>query len=207
MAGRFRGYLPVVIDIECGGFNPATDAILEIAAVILHMDEEEKLIPKETHFYRVKPFPDANLEPASLKFTGIDPFHPLRIAHPEHEVMKEMFKIIRKAMKEEHCTRAILVGHNAHFDHSFINAAVERNQIKRNPFHPFSSLDTASMSALVFGQTVLSRACECAGFDFDNESAHSAKYDAEKTADLFCHMINQWKNMGGWHSAGNAKDQ
>jgi len=195
---RFRGYLPIVIDVECGGFNNQTDAILEIAAVTVGMDEHGILEPEDTWFYRVEPFPGANLEDSALKFTGIDPFHPLRIAHKEPEVFREMFKNIRKKMKSEHCTRAILVGHNAHFDQGFVNAAAERNNLKRNPFHPFSNLDTASLSALAFGQTVLSRACECAGIDFNNEEAHSARYDAEKTAELFCHIVNRWQELGGW---------
>jgi len=187
-----------VVDVECGGFNNQTDAILEIAAVTVGMDENGLLKPEDTWFFRVKPFPGANLEESALKFTGIDPHHPLRIAHEEPEVFRELFKNIRKKMKAENCTRAILVGHNAHFDHGFVNAAAERNSMKRNPFHPFSSLDTASMSALAFGQTVLSRACEAAGIDFSNEEAHSARYDAEKTAELFCYIINRWHALGGW---------
>ena len=198
LANRFRGFLPVVVDVECGGFNNQTDAILEIAAVTVGMDENGLLKPEDTWFFRVKPFPGANLEESALKFTGIDPHHPLRIAHEEPEVFRELFKNIRKKMKAENCTRAILVGHNAHFDHGFVNAAAERNSMKRNPFHPFSSLDTASMSALAFGQTVLSRACEAAGIDFSNEEAHSARYDAEKTAELFCYIINRWQALGGW---------
>jgi len=198
MAGRFRGYLPVVVDVECGGFNNKTDAILEIAAVTVGMDENGLLHPEDTWFYRVQPFPGANLEESALKFTGIDPYHPLRIAHPEPEVFKDLFKNIRRKIKDEHCTRAILVGHNAHFDLGFVNAAAERNNMKRNPFHPFSGLDTASMSALAFGQTVLSRACEAADMDFSNEEAHAARYDAEKTAELFCIIVNKWLTLGGW---------
>ncbi|MDT8399946.1 MAG: ribonuclease T, partial [Pseudomonadales bacterium] len=174
------------------------DAILEIAAVILGMDDKQTLMPEATHFYRVKPFKGANLEAAALKFTGIDPHHPLRIAHPEEEVFKDMFSHIRHKMKNEGCTRAILVGHNAHFDHGFVNAAAERHGIKRNPFHPFSSLDTASISAVGLGQTVLARACESAGIAFDPNAAHSARYDAEKTAELFCHIVNRWRDLGGF---------
>lgn len=198
MARRFRGYLPVVVDVECGGFNANTDAILEVGAVILGMDAEENIVPESTHFYRVKPFEGANLEEAALKFTGINPHHPLRIAHDEGTVLKDLFGHIRKKMKADHCKRAILVGHNAHFDHGFIKAGAERQNIKRNPFHPFSSLDTASISALVFGQTVLARACESARIDFDKNEAHTARYDAEKTAELFCLAINRWKALGGW---------
>lgn len=198
MARRFRGFLPVVVDIECGGFNASTDAILEIAAVTLKLNDAHFLEPDTTHFYRVVPFPGANLEEAALKFTGINPHHPLRIAHPEVDVFRDMFQHIRARMKAESCKRAILVAHNAHFDHGFIRAAAERHSLKRNPFHPFSSIDTASMAALCYGQTVLARACVAAGLPFDPEAAHSARYDAEKTADLFCRMVNRWQELGGW---------
>jgi len=195
---RFRGYLPVVIDVECGGFNARTDAILEVAAVIVDFNAEHQLVREATHFYRVVPFEGANIEESALKFTGINPHHPFRIAYPEHKVFQEMFQAIRAKVKSTGCTRAVLVGHNAHFDHGFINAAAERNNLKRNPFHPFSSLDTVSMSAVCYGQTVLARAGEAAGLGFDPNEAHSARYDAEKTADLFCHMINRWQALGGW---------
>jgi ribonuclease T len=198
LARRFRGFMPVVIDVECGGFNAATDAILEIAAVTVGMNEDGELEPEDTYFYRVEPFEGANIEQSALNFTGIDPYHPLRIAHPEKEVFRDMFSRVRKKMKAEKCRRSILVGHNAHFDHGFVNAAAERHSLKRNPFHPFSSLDTASISALVYGQTVLARACEAANIQFDNNEAHSARYDAEKTAELFCHAVNRWQELGGW---------
>lgn len=196
LARRFRGFLPVVIDVECGGFNAQTDAILEIGAVILGMNEDRQLFAETTHFYRVVPFEGANLEESALKFTGIDPHHPLRVAYPEDEVMRDLFSHIRKKMKLEGCKRAILVGHNAHFDHGFVRAAAERHNLKRNPFHPFSSLDTASISALIHGQTVLARACAAAGIDFDKNEAHSARYDAEKTAELFCDAVNRWQVAG-----------
>jgi ribonuclease T len=201
MARRFRGFMPVVIDVECGGFNCHTDAILQIAAVLLGFNEQGQLVREQTYNYHVVPYPGLKLEEAALKFTGIDPFHPFRIAHPEPEVFRDMFQHIRTKMKLEECKRAILVGHNAHFDHGFVRAAAERHNLKRNPFHPFSSLDTASMSALCFGQTVLARACASAGLGFEPEEAHSARYDAEKTADLFCHMVNRWQQLGGWPPA------
>lgn len=197
IANRFRGYLPVVIDVECGGFNARTDAILEVAAVLVDFNAEGQLVREATHFYRVVPFEGANLEESALKFTGINPHHPLRIAYPEPRAFQEIFQAIRTKVKATGCTRAILVGHNAHFDHGFINAAAERHNLKRNPFHPFSSLDTVSMSALCYGQTVLARVCEAAGLGFDPNEAHSARYDAEKTADLFCTMVNRWQALGG----------
>lgn len=198
LAERFRTYLPVVVDVETGGFNSSTDAILEVAAVVLEMNREGFLCIEQTFFHRVIPFEGANIEDAALKFTGIDPHHPLRVAQPENEVFRTMFKIVREAMKVNRCIRAILVGHNAHFDHSFVNAASKRHNLKRNPFHPFSSFDTASLSGLAYGQTVLSRACGAAGIEFDDKEAHSARYDAEKTAELFCKIVNEWKELGGW---------
>ena len=198
LADRFRTYLPVVIDVETGGFNSKTDAILEISAVILSMDDEGDLVINQTFFSRVIPFDGANIEDSALKFTGIDPYHPLRVARPEKVIFQNMFKLVREAMKSNSCKRAILVGHNSHFDHNFLNAASERNNLKRNPFHPFSSFDTATLSGLAYGQTVLARACDAAEIEFDNNEAHSARYDAEKTAELFCKIVNKWNQLGGW---------
>ena len=198
LSDRFRTYLPVVIDIETGGFNAKTDAILEISAVMLAMDKNNELVIDQSFFSRVIPFEGANIEESALKFTGIDPYHPLRIAKPEKEVFRSIFKIVRESMKVNTCKRAILVAHNSHFDHGFINAAAVRHNLKRNPFHPFSSFDTASLSGLAYGQTVLSRACEVAGIEFEDNKAHSANYDAEKTAQLFCGIVNKWQALGGW---------
>ncbi|MEM9257457.1 MAG: ribonuclease T [Pseudomonadota bacterium] len=198
MRDRFRGFLPVVVDVETGGFNASTDAVLELAASIVRMDEEGQLVIHRTHNYHVLPFEGANIEQSALDFTGIDPYHPFREALPEKEALAEMFRVVRKEIRDQNCTRAILVGHNAHFDAGFINAAVERCNIKRNPFHPFTFFDTASLSGLAFGQTVLARACAEAGIAFDTSEAHSAAYDAERTAELFCEIVNRWKESGGW---------
>lgn len=198
MCDRFRGFLPVVIDVETGGFVASTDGILEIAATIVRMDEDGLLAVHRTHDFHVQPFEGANLEQSALDFTGIDPYHPFREAVTEAEALDELFKILRKEIRDQSCTRAILVGHNAHFDAGFINAAVERCGIKRNPFHPFSHFDTATLSGLAYGQTVLAKACAEAGVAFDNNEAHSAAYDAERTAELFCEIVNRWKECGGW---------
>lgn len=198
LAKRFRGFLPVVVDVETGGFNAATDALLEVAAVTLTMDEEGILLPDQTFACNITPFENANIEPAALDFTGIDIHDPDRESLPEEEALKSLFSPIRKAVKDNHCNRAILVAHNAHFDLGFINAAVARCNIKRNPFHLFSCFDTATLSGLAYGQTVLARACHEAGIGFDNRQAHSAIYDAEKTAKLFCRIVNSWKSLGGW---------
>ncbi|MFZ3154840.1 ribonuclease T [Pseudomonas sp.] len=198
MAARFRGYLPVVVDVETGGFNCATDALLEIAATTIGMDEGGFLYPEHTQFFRVAPFIGANIEQAALDFTGIKLDHPLRMAVTEEHALTEIFRGLRKSLKANSCKRAILVGHNSSFDLGFLNAAVNRTGIKRNPFHPFSSFDTATLAGLAYGQTVLAKACQAAGIDFDGKEAHSARYDTEKTAELFCGIVNRWKEMGGW---------
>ncbi len=198
MARRFRGYLPVVVDVETGGFNAATDALLEIAAVTIGMDEEGLMFPEHTYFFRIEPFAGANIEQAALDFTGIKLDHPLRMAVREEQALGEIFRGIRKSLKANGCKRAILVGHNSSFDLGFLNAAVNRTALKRNPFHPFSSFDTATLAGLAYGQTVLAKACQAAGIAFDGKEAHSARYDTEKTAELFCGIVNSWKQMGGW---------
>ena len=199
MARRFRGFLPVVIDVECGGFNPNTDALLEIAAVLLEIQGDGSLKPGESWRYHVQPFPGAKLEPASLAVTGIDPFHPLRPAISEKDALSRLFKDIRRAMKDNDCTRAILVGHNAYFDLNFLNAAIARTEIKRSPFHPFSSFDTATLAGVAFGQTVLSKALQAAGIAWDSNEAHSAAYDAQQTAELFCAICNKMGAVFGTH--------
>lgn len=201
MSERFRGYFPVVIDVETAGFNAKTDALLEIAAVTLRMDDNGWLFPDECLFFNVEPFEGANLEKSALEFTGIDPSNPLREAVDEGEALKAIFKLIRGSMKAAGCKRAILVGHNATFDHSFLMAAAERAKNKRNPFHPFSTFDTSALGGFVYGQTVLKKACEMAGIEFSDRQAHNAEYDTRKTADLFCTMVNQFKRLGGWPAA------
>jgi len=195
MAQRFRGFLPVVIDVETAGFDARRDALLEIAAVTLEMDADGFVSRKDTFSSHVEPFPGANLDQESLEFTGIDPYNPFRMAVPEEEALELIFKPVRRAIKDSNCNRAVLVGHNASFDLSFLNAAVKRSGIKRTPFHPFSTFDTVSLAGLAYGQTVLARAVQAAGFDWNNEKAHSAVYDTERTADLFCSIINQWNEF------------
>ena len=195
MASRFRGFLPVVVDVETGGFNAKTDALLEIAAVTLRFNDEGRIEPEATHSCHVEPFEGANLEPKALAFTGIDPWHPFRFAKPEREALQEVFLPVRKAVRDSGCNRAILVGHNPLFDLGFVNAAVERTKIKRNPFRPFSSFDTATLGAVAYGQTVLARIAEVAGMTWDEGQAHSAIYDAEQTAEIFCRIVNQWDSF------------
>ncbi len=192
---RFRGYLPVIVDIETSGFNPVENALLEIAAVIPAMNPVGHLSIVEIHASPVKPFPGARLDRAALNFNKIDPHDPERHAFEEKEALQTIFRAVREAVKRNGCLRAILVGHNAAFDLGFLNAAVERTGIKKNPFHPFSTFDTATLCGLAYGQTVLAKAAQAAGMPWDNSRAHSAAYDAEQTARLFCGIVNRWENL------------
>ncbi len=211
MARRFRGFLPVVVDVETGGFNCARDALLQVAAVMIELDDSGRLVRGPTHSYHVKPFEGANIEAAALQVNKIDPWHPLRPAIDERDALQRIFKEVRAGMQRAGCKRAILVGHNSWFDLSFVNAAVARAGVKRSPFHPFSSFDTATLAGAALGQTVLAKAATIAGLGWDNASAHSATYDAERTAELFCTICNelagsfQWaENRArelGWHES------
>jgi len=190
---RFRGYLPVIVDIETAGFNAKKHALLEIAAVIVELNVHHELVVTERYSAHVVPFKNAELDEAALKFNGIDPFHPFRMAIDEKDALNLIFKPIKEAAKRNNCTRAILVGHNPAFDIAFLNAAIHRTQIKRSPFHPFSTFDTATLGGLAYQHTVLAKVAEAAGLPWDNEKAHSALYDAEMTAEVFCKIFNRWK--------------
>ena len=194
VAGRFRGFYPVVVDVETAGFNPEQDALLEVAVVFLETDPDGVWGPLESISKHIQPFPGANLDQAALEFTGIDPDHPFRkeIAVSEKEALRDIFQAAKRLIRQHGCTRAILVGHNPAFDLGFINAAANRSGLKRNPFHPFSAFDTATLGGLAYGQTVLSRAVQAAGLEWEEEEAHSALYDAERTAELFCNIVNLW---------------
>ncbi|WP_018973417.1 ribonuclease T [Rudaea cellulosilytica] len=194
-AERFRGFLPVVVDVETGGFDNERDALLEIAASVVRMDENGNVHPDTVVSTHVVPFPGANIDPRALEITGIDPTHPFRAAVEEREALDLIFRPIRRALREYECSRAVLVGHNASFDLGFLNAAIRRVGYKRSPFHLFSCFDTATLGGLAYGQTVLSRAVQAAGFEWNEAEAHSAVYDAERTALLFCAIVNRWKAM------------
>lgn len=194
---RFRGFLPVVVDVETAGFNASTDALLEMAVVTVKMDNQGQVKRDQTFDRNILPFQGANIEQSALKFIGMeDPFHPFREAIPEKQALIELFDPINKQLKATGCTRAILVGHNAFFDLNFVLQAAERHKLKC-PFHKFSTFDTVSLAGLAYGQTVLARAAKAAGLDWDNNKAHSAVYDTEQTADLFCKIVNQWPIFEG----------
>jgi ribonuclease T len=197
LAHRFRGFLPVIVDVETAGFEPSKHALLEIAAVPVLLDSEGFFRPGATIACHVAPFSGAQFDPRALEFNGIDPHHPFRFAKPELEALEHIFKPIRLLIKTQQCSRAILVGHNPFFDLSFLKAAIDRCNIKRHPFHAFSTFDTATLGGLAYGQTVLARAAIAAGIEWNAAEAHSAIYDAEKTAQLFCKIVNQWdKSIG-----------
>lgn len=195
LGSRFRGYLPVIVDIETGGFNPKKNPLLEIAAVIVELNNHGNLEITERHACHVIPFQNSELDESALKFNKIDPYHPFRMAIKEKDALDKLFKPIKKAVKRNDCTRAILVGHNPAFDIGFLNAAIQRTQIKRSPFHPFSTFDTATLGGLAYQQTVLAKIAAAAGLNWDSEQAHSALYDAEQTATLFCKIVNRWKQL------------
>ena len=190
---RFRKYLPVVIDLETGGFDPIKNAILEIAITLIE-EQSNQLIVGETIRHHIEPFDGLIVEKESLEFTKINLNHPLRTAVTEKDALTNLFKIINKARTKYECSRAILVGHNAHFDSSFLNEAVKRNNIKRSPFHPFSVLDTVSLGALATNQTVLARVCDKLNIDYDSKEAHSAAYDSNVTAEVFCSIVNKYQS-------------
>lgn len=197
MAQRFRGFMPVIVDVETGGFDDKKDALLEIGAVTVQIDEQGHLCINDEYSCHVEPFEGSNMDPKSMEVNGIDPYHPFRMAKPEEEAVRGLFRFASKEMKKGGCNRAIMVGHNTIMDLNFINAAAARNKIARNPFHPFSIFDTVSFAGLAYGQTVLSRAAQAAGLEWDNELAHSALYDAKQTAEIFCAIVNRWSDSAG----------
>lgn len=192
LATRFRGFLPVVVDVETGGFDWNRHALLEIAVLPLEVDENGLLMLGKTASAHVEPAPGLDIDPKSLEITGIVLDHPFRFAKEERAALDHVFAPVRAACRKHGCQRAILVGHNAHFDLNFLNAAVARTGHKRNPFHPFSVFDTVSLAGVAYGQTVLARAVQAAGLEWDANEAHSAVYDTERTAELFCQIVNAW---------------
>lgn len=191
---RFRGFLPVVVDVETAGVEPTKNALLEMCVVLIEMDDDGMLRRGESHFEHVLPFSGAELDQKSLEFNRIDPFQPLRFAVDEKIALERLFKPIHAALKKAKCQRAVLVGHNAWFDLLFIKEAVKRTGVK-TPFHAFTCFDTATLGGMLYGQTVLAKAAHAAGIKFDAHEAHSAIYDAEKTADLFCEMTNKLRKL------------
>lgn len=199
---RFRGYYPVVVDVETAGFDPKTSALLEVAFCTLKINENGDFEKDELIHCNLKPFPNSVIEEANIRFLGIDPFDPERKAVDEKTGLLPILKQLSKKVKAAGCKRAVLIGHNAHFDHSFIMAAAERLKYKRNPFHPFTVIDTATLASLFLGHSVLSVACDSAGIPFEADSAHDAAYDTDREAELFCYFVNKFRRLGGWPLSG-----
>ncbi len=192
MKKRFDGYLPVVVDVETSGVDDTKHALLEIAAVWVDCQADGQLVPQESFSTHVIPFEGAVIDPKALAINHIDPGHPFRFALPESEVLTELFAYVAKALEKTGCRRAVLVGHNAHFDLGFLMAAVKRCGITKTPFHSFTCFDTATLSGLACRKTVLAKAMRVAGIEFNELEAHSAIYDTVKTAELFCQIVNQF---------------
>lgn len=192
---RFRGYLPVVMDLEFSGLDERKHALLEIGVVLLDINDKGELCQVNSFQTHVVPFEGSLMDPKSLEINGIDPFHPLRAAREEADALAYIFKPIKEAVSAAGCTRAIMVGHNASLDLRFLNAAANRCKNKKNPFHPFSCFDTVSLCGLAYGQTVLARASVAAGLEWDTNEEHSALYDARMTAELFCRVVNRWERL------------
>ncbi len=191
---RLRNFLPVIIDVETGGFNEVNDALLEIAAIIIEMNHRGQFSHGKSFFCPVQPFDGAKLDQAALKINKIDPFNPNRNALPESEALQQLFNLINIELNNHHCTLAILVGHNAFFDLKFLNAAAKRCNLD-SPFHSFCSLDTVTLGALAYGQTVLSKIATAANIPWDSNKAHRADYDAKITANIFCNVFNRWESL------------
>ncbi|PJD94086.1 MAG: ribonuclease T [Legionella sp.] len=191
---RFRGFLPVVVDVETAGVDPERSALLEICAVFIEMDDAGYFSPGQYCFEHVLPFEGAHLDPKSLEFNQIDPYQPLRFAVDEKQALTQLFVPIKQAIKQHRCQRAVLVGHNAWFDLLFMKAAIQRCGLN-SPFHAFTCFDTATLAGVFYGQTVLAKAVQAAGMSFNANEAHSAIYDAKKTAELFCIMLNTWQGI------------
>jgi ribonuclease T len=51
-----------------------------------------------------------------------------------------------------------------------------------------------TLAGAALGQTVLAKAVRVAGIEWDPGSAHSARYDAERSADLFCLVCNRLRD-------------
>ena len=185
----FAGFLPVVVDVETAGVNASTDALLEVAACVLVVDDG-RLVPGPIWHEHIQPFEGAHLDQGALLINRIIPDHPLRFAKTECDALSSLHEFVEKHRVEQSCHRAILVGHNAHFDLDFINAVCKRLGIC-SPFHRFRVLDTVTLSMVQLGVSVLAKALIRTKLGYDAEEAHGALYDTIQTAKLFCHLYHE----------------
>ncbi|MDD6319227.1 MAG: exonuclease domain-containing protein [Succinatimonas hippei] len=195
---RFRGFLPVVVDVETAGFDPEKNALLEVAAMPLALNDKGIMVPGEIFSANIRPFEGSVLVEENLKFLGIDPYAADRNIQDEKESITALFRFVHRAVKAAHCKKALLTGHNGSFDLGFVNAAGRRAGLeKKNPFHPFTVLDTSTVGALVFGHTVLAKACMGAHINYEGKNAHGAAYDTKVEAELFCAAYNRFTTFCG----------
>jgi ribonuclease T len=192
---RFRQFLPVVIDLETGGLDPNKHALLEIAATPILYDTRYGFYYDDIFHEHVKPHPSTQIDQQALAINQIVVDSALRFAVEETYAIKTLVQWINAYLKKTSCSKAIIVAHNAHFDLRFLINAMTRSSNERCPLHRFSTLDTVTMSALVYGETVLAKALNKARIDFNENNAHGALYDTWKTAQLFCQIVNLFPSL------------
>jgi ribonuclease T len=205
---RFRGFLPVVVDLETGGLDATQSAILELAYSIPERAPDGRWRAGPVRDFQIAPFSGAVISDASLKLTGINLDDPRRAPQSEAKVFATLQADIAHALTVTGCKRAILVGHNTHFDLHFLLAMGRRLGVSESPFHPFCVLDTVTLGVLLYGHTVLARCVPAAGLEFVNRDAHSAAYDCLKTSELFVAVLNQYGALlldGGTRASACAK--
>ncbi|XNN30043.1 exonuclease domain-containing protein [Escherichia coli] len=88
-----------MIDVETAGFNAKTDALLEIAAITLKMDEQGWLMPDTTLHFHVEPFVGANLQREALAFNGITRTIPIAARSANTRRCTKFLKLYVKVLK------------------------------------------------------------------------------------------------------------
>ena len=184
----FAGFLPVVVDVETAGVNPQTDALLEVAACVLQL-KDGQLVPGDVWHEHVTPYPGLCVHQEALDINRIIPDHPFRMALLEEEALKSLIEFVKNHCQSQSCERAILIGHNAHFDLEFLNQAYLRHNLT-SPFHRFRVMDTVTLSMVHLGVSVLAKALRRTRIGYDPDQAHGALYDTIQTARLFCHLYH-----------------
>ena len=186
---RFGGLLPIVVDMETSGINPDSNAILELASIVLYLNDKLDLQCGNFFSCHVRPFPSSKIDPSSMYINTIEIENPFRLALSEEEAINRLFRFVYMNLRNFGCRKAVLVGHNANFDLAFLESARKRYKID-SPFHTFTVIDTATIGAVFYGKTVLANVVNASNMRFNPKLAHSAIYDAKITTDLFCSVTN-----------------